>query len=85
MTMRNSPADFIDSSLDRKISTLYEQGTFITSIRYYKFKVNLYLLDNFYVEVFVDHKRGEIAKVGLLDRGHTRMKFYCDQIRLTLN
>ncbi len=85
MTMRNSPADFIDSSLDRKISTLYEQGTFITSIRYYKYKVNLYLLDNFYVEVFVDHKRGEIAKVGLLDRAHTRMKFYCDQIRLTLN
>ena len=85
MNLQNSPGDFIDRPLHRKISTLYEEGTFITSIRYYKYKVNLYLLDNFYVEVFVDHKRGEIEKIGLLDRSHTRMKFYCDQIRLTLN
>ncbi|MFM7327133.1 MAG: hypothetical protein ACKORJ_12575 [Bacteroidota bacterium] len=85
MNHRTSPGDFIDSPLHRKISTLYQEGTFVTSIRYYKYKVNLYLLDNFYVEVFVDHKRGEIEKVSLLDRGHTRMKFYCDQIRLSLN
>ena len=83
--MNTSPLEFIDCTLDRKISTLYEHGTFITSIRYYKYKVNLYLLNGFYVEVFVNHKRGQIEKVGLLDRCHTRMKFYCDQIRLTFN
>lgn len=83
--MNTTPIDFSDSSLDQKIDTLYEQGTFITSIRYYRYKINLYLLNNFYVEVFVNHKRGEVEKISLLDMGHSRMKFYCDQVRLVFS
>lgn len=78
----SGPLEFLGGSLELKINRLFEEGTFITSIRYYKYKINLYLLDNFYVEVFVDHKKGEISKISLLDTGHSRMKFYCDQIRL---
>jgi hypothetical protein len=69
-------------SLKDKITTLYEQGTFVMSIRYYRYKVNLYLLGNVYLEVFVNHKFSAIEKIIELNTKHTRMKFYSDQIKL---
>jgi len=73
---------FNQSSLADKIDALFKRGTFIVSIRYYEYKVNLYQIGNDYVEVFINHKRGEIEKIIPLDISHTRIKFYCDQIRL---
>jgi hypothetical protein len=69
-------------TLEDKIDLLYEQGTFIMAIRYYSYKINLYLIGNFYVEVFVRHKNTIIEKIIPLDMNHTRMKFYSDQIML---
>jgi hypothetical protein len=73
---------FNQSSLADKIDALFKKGTFIVAIRYYGYKVNLYQIGNDYVEVFINHKRGEIEKITPLDMRHSRMKFYCDQIRL---
>lgn len=73
--------DFQALSLRDKISLLYKEGNFVTAIRYYGHKVNLYLLNDFYVEVFYNHKYDRIDRIGLLERDHTRMKFYCDQIK----
>ena len=75
-------AEFRNYSFDKKIKALYEQGTFVTAIRYYGYKVNLYLLGNYYIEVFVNHKLAAIEKISLLDANHSRMKFYVDQIKL---
>jgi hypothetical protein len=69
-------------TLQEKITVLYEKGTFIMAIRYYGYKVNLYLLGNYYLEVFINHKNTVIEKIAPLDTGHTRMKFYSDQIKL---
>jgi hypothetical protein len=74
--------EFKNYPLDRKIRTLYEDGTFVMAIRYYGYKVNLYLLGGNYIEVFVNHKHAAIEKIALLDRAHSRMKFYSDQIKL---
>ncbi|MBT1702691.1 hypothetical protein KK060_05325 [Fulvivirgaceae bacterium PWU20] len=74
--------EFNKLSLDKKINKLYQDGTFIMSIRYYEYKVNLYLFGNFYLEVFVNHKHACIEKILLLDTNHSRMKFYSDQIKL---
>jgi hypothetical protein len=71
--------------LEKKISVLYEEATFIMAIRYYRYKINLYLLGNEYVEVFVDHKNSSIDRISPLDTRHSRMKFYFDQIKLPLN
>jgi hypothetical protein len=71
--------------LEKRISVLYEKATFIMAIRYYRHKVNLYLLGNEYLEVFVDHKNASIDRISLLDIRHTRMKFYYDQIKLPSN
>jgi len=71
-------------SLDKKVSTLYRSGTFVMSIRYYEYKVNLYLLGDLYLEVFVNHKQSLVEKILLLDISHSRMKFYSDQIKLPL-
>ena len=68
--------------IHRQVRELYEHGSFITSIRYYRYKINLYLLKGRYLEVFVDHKKGVIEKILPLDLTHSRMKFYCDQINL---
>ena len=75
-------AEFKRFSLDNKVKTLYEQGTFVMGIRYYRYKVNLYMLGTNYLEVFINHKHASIEKISLLDSRHTRMKFYSDQIKL---
>jgi hypothetical protein len=77
--------EFSKLSLDKKISMLYENGTFVMAIRYYAYKVNLYLLGNFYLEVFVNHKMASIEKIVPLDTRHSRMKFYSDQIKLPVD
>ncbi|MCB0488894.1 MAG: hypothetical protein R2820_07550 [Cyclobacteriaceae bacterium] len=74
--------EFSEYSFDRKINTLYTDGNFVMAIRYYGFKINLYLLGSFYVEVFVNHKLAKIEKIQRLDTNHSRMKFYYDQIKL---
>ena len=74
--------EFEELTLDEKISLLYEQGTFVMAIRYYGYKVNLYLLGSYYLEVFVNHKFSLIEKIIPLDPMHTRMQFYSDQIKL---
>jgi hypothetical protein len=68
--------------LEQKIDVLYQEGTFVMAIRYYSYKVNLYLLGNFYLEVFINHKNTLIEKIQLLDTNHSRMQFYSDQIKL---
>lgn len=74
--------EFESWPVDQKIKTLYEEGSFIMAIRYYGYKINLYLLGNMYIEVFVNHKHACVEKIILLDTTHTRMKFYSDQIKL---
>lgn len=77
--------EFSQLSLEKKISMLYENGTFVMAIRYYTYKVNLYLLGNYYFEVFVNHKFACIEKIVPLDTAHSRMKFYSDQIKLPVD
>lgn len=74
--------NFSKMPLDQKVGMLYQNGTFVMSIRYYEYKVNLYLLGSIYLEVFVNHKHATIDKIMLLDTKHSRMKFYSDQIKL---
>jgi len=76
-------AEFKNLTLEEKISTLYEKGTFIMAIRYYGYKINLYLLGNYYLEVFINHKHTSIEKIVPLDTMHSRMKFYADQIKFS--
>ncbi len=69
-------------TLDEKIDHLYKRGSFVMGIRYYNYKVNLYLIGDYYVEVFINHKSTIIERINLLDSSHSRMKFYSDQIKL---
>lgn len=79
-----SREDFKKLTLQSKIQKLYIDGTFVVAIRYYTHKVNLYLLGNDYVEVFYNHKQDKIDKIDFLNRQHTRMKFYLDQININV-
>ena len=77
-----SQENFNTLSLREKINKLYVEGKFIVAIRYYGYKVNLYLLYNYYVEVFYNHKFDRIEKILPLEHSHSRMNFYSDQIKL---
>ncbi|TVP50957.1 MAG: hypothetical protein EA341_06165 [Mongoliibacter sp.] len=79
-----SREDFRNLPLHKKIGVLYTEGTFVVAIRYYSHKVNLYLLGNEYVEVFYNHKLDKIDNIDFLNRDHSRMKFYLDQIQLSI-
>jgi len=77
-----SASEFMLLPLPEKIGLLYREGTFIVAIRYYGYKVNLYLINGFYVEAFYNHKLDKIERIELLPNSHTRLKFYSDQISL---
>ena len=69
-------------NLDEQVSFLYQHGTFVMAIRYYNYKVNLYMIDGNYLEVFFNHKQAKIDRIELLDFSSNRMKFYADQIKI---
>lgn len=77
-----SHKDFKGFSLEEKVKTLFVKGTFVIDIRYYGYKVNLYLLYDFYVEVFYNHKLDKIEKIEPMDHSSSRINFYADQINL---
>ncbi len=77
-----SESEFMLLPLAEKIGLLYREGTFVVAIRYYGHKVNLYLINGFYVEAFYNHKLDKIDRIDLLPNSHTRLKFYSDQISL---
>lgn len=74
--------EFNHMELHKKLHLLYTEGEFVVSIRYYKHKINLYLLDNFYVEVYYNPKTDRIDQVKVLHSTRSKMKFYADQIRI---
>ena len=78
----NQLPDFFSQSLAQKLRLLYLHGEFVVAIRYYGYKINLYLLDGIYVEVFYHHLEDRIEKVVPLDPESSRMKFYMDQIQI---
>ncbi|WP_026950531.1 hypothetical protein [Algoriphagus mannitolivorans] len=77
-----SREEFLHMPLHQKIKILFMEGTFVVAIRYYGHKINLYLLEDEYIEVFYNHKLDKIDKIDFLPRNHSRMKFYLDQIKI---
>jgi len=69
-------------NVQQRIKALYLDGRFIADIRYYQYKINLYLFENFYVEVFYHPAEDRIEKVEILDVKSSRINFYIDQIKL---
>ena len=82
MKTAQSLQQFKALTIDEQINVLYQHGTFIMAIRYYDYKVNLYLISSDFVEVFINHKHSRIERIEILDRSSNRMKFYTDQIKL---
>ena len=76
---------FSSLSLMDKIRELYLEGTFIIDIRYYKYKINLYLYGNDYFEVFINDKNSQIEKIEPLPVECSRLKFYSDQLQISAN
>jgi len=76
--------EFVQLPREIQFEWLYQRGDFVMDIRYYGFKVNLYQLGSFYVEVFYHHKQDRIERLQLLDQESSRMNFYADQIKIVV-
>ena len=76
-------AEFALLSIPEKVRLLYSEGQFIIAIRYYGYKINLYLWQGNYFEVFYHHKEDRIEKIEKMDFSHKRVKFYEDQIKIS--
>lgn len=75
-------SSFLELTMAERAKWLYFNGQMITSIRYYRYKINLYMLGQLYIEVFYNHKQDRVEKIEILDERSTRMNFYADQIKL---
>jgi hypothetical protein len=42
---------------------LWDEGQFVETIKYYRFKANLYALHSFFVEVFFNYGSSDIEKI----------------------
>ena len=73
---------FYDLETPEQCRVLYLEGEFLMAIRYYEYKVNLYLLGSELIEVFYNHKLDRIHKIQSLDNKSSRMSFYADQVNL---
>lgn len=80
-----SQIHFSNLPLHEKVKKLYFEGEFIVAIRYYKFKINLYLYQDYFVEVFYNHKEDRIDKIEIFNSETSRVKFYTDQIKLPVD
>jgi len=74
---------FFDLEVPEQCRILYLEGEFVMAIRYYEFKVNLYVLGDKMVEVFYNHKLDKIHYIQPLDYTSSRMNFYTDQVSLS--
>ena len=73
---------FQELSILERAKVLFIDGNFITSIRYYEYKINLYLFKGHYIEVFYHHKKDLVEKIEPFNPRCSRIKFYLDQVKL---
>ena len=73
---------FFECTVAEQCRIIYRQGEFVMAIRYYEYKVNLYVLGDQLIEVFYSHKLDKIHRIQLIDNASKRMNFYADQVSL---
>ncbi len=76
---------FQELSFSEKARWLYFNGHMVTSIRYYKHKINLYELESLLIEVFYNHAEDRVDRIEILDTKSKRMQFYADQVKLPVD
>jgi hypothetical protein len=54
----------------KRCDILWDEGQFLGSVKYYRFKANLYALNSFFVEVFCYQGSTEIIKIEVVDEAN---------------
>jgi hypothetical protein len=57
--------EFIKLSTAQKTEALWDYGELISEKVYYEYNISLFLLNNFYAEVFLDRLRKEIVSISV--------------------
>ena len=73
---------FLECTVPEQCRIIYLEGEFVMAIRYYEYKVNMYVLGDQLIEVFYSHKLDRVHDIQLLDYSSSRMNFYADQVSL---
>jgi hypothetical protein len=65
--------DFENLPIDLRAQIVWTRGKFVDHIIYYNQKVNLYSIDEFFIEIFYDGEKNEISRISLVtDQGITK-------------
>lgn len=74
--------DFVVLSLNDRAQILWDQGKYLETIEYYGYRVNLYALANFFVEVYYSPVTQSIDKIDVAYEND--LKKYISMIKLRI-
>jgi hypothetical protein len=72
--------DFENLPIDLRAQIVWKRGKFVDHIFYYNQRVNLYSIDEYFVEVFYNGEKNEIERVAIAT--DQDLKKYIAQIKL---
>ncbi len=58
---------FIKLSISQKTEAIWDYGELVSEKTYYEYNISLFLLNNFYAEVFFDRIQKEIVSISVQD------------------
>ncbi|MCE3259080.1 MAG: hypothetical protein K0S12_721 [Bacteroidetes bacterium] len=80
--MKLNPTVFYLCTLDQRVDIVNYHGEFITRIKYYGFFLNLYLVENYLIEVYYNIHSNTIEQVELLEAKDERLNLYISNVSL---
>ncbi len=72
--MDNDSFNFID--LETKAQYVFGYGEYISTIEYYGNKVDLYIVEGFYIEAFYNGQTGDLEQIQILEHEERRLQLY---------
>jgi hypothetical protein len=74
---------FYSHSVTERLSLVKQKGEFIARIKYYGFFIDLYLLDQTFVEVYCNLHNGKVEEVEIIEADEERLSLFAAGVNLS--
>lgn len=75
--------EFNKWGLTQRMEYVALEGDLITEIKYYSFRICLYIVEEHYIEVFYDLNTNYLTDVAILDPDDARMGLYANKVDIS--
>ncbi len=83
--MRMAKDDFVKLTIPQKVELLWNEGEIISEKAYYDCNITLFLLDSFYVEVFLNREENEVVSIEIQENAQILYSYATDVSLKELN